>query len=168
MKIKTSFILNGHKILIDIEPQELLLDVLRDRLGVKSPKCGCDRGDCGSCTIMINGKTVRSCLVLAIEVDGQKLTTLEGLMQNNQLTPLQQSFLRNNSFQCGFCTPGVILSATELLERNPRPDEDEIKEAIAGNLCRCTGYQPIIDAITHLITTQNSSPSKEKRKGVKS
>jgi carbon-monoxide dehydrogenase small subunit len=159
MKIKISFILNGYRILIEVEPQELLLDVLRDRLGVKSPKCGCDRGDCGSCTVMINGKTVRSCLVLAIEVDGQHVTTLEGLMQNNQLTPLQQAFIQHNSFQCGFCAPGMILSATELLERNPQPDEQEIKEAIAGNLCRCTGYQPIIDAITQLTTTINSSSS---------
>lgn len=147
MKVKISFILNNSRIYLEIEPQEVLLDVLRDRLGVKSPKCGCDRGDCGSCTVMINGKTVRSCLVLAIEIAGQRVTTLEGLMRNKQLTPLQQAFIDHNSFQCGFCTPGVILSATELLERNPQPNELEIKEALTGNLCRCTGYKPIIDAI---------------------
>jgi carbon-monoxide dehydrogenase small subunit len=165
--IKMFFILNGQKIFIKVEPQEVLLDVLRDRLGVKSPKCGCDRGDCGSCTVMINGKTVRSCLVLAIEVAGQRVTTLEGLLQNKQLTPLQQTFIDHNSFQCGFCTPGVILSATELLERNPQPNELEIKEALTGNLCRCTGYQPIIDAIIDYTTTQKYSSKIEKKKGVK-
>ena len=168
MKVKISFILNGSRIYLEVEPQEVLLDVLRDRLGVKSPKCGCDRGDCGSCTVMINGKTVRSCLVLAIEVAGQRVTTLEGLMQNKQLTALQQAFIDHNSFQCGFCTPGVILSATELLERNPQPDELEIKEALTGNLCRCTGYKPIIDAILDYSTTQQSSSKKQKKKGVKS
>ena len=165
MKIKISFILNGHKLYIDVEPQEILLDVLRDRLGMKSPKCGCDRGDCGSCTVMINEKTVRSCLVLAIEVDNQNVTTLEGLMADNQLTPLQQAFLHNNSFQCGFCAPGIILSATELLESNPQPSEEEIKEAIAGNLCRCTGYQPIIDAVLQLTSNpEKSSPPKATKK----
>lgn len=168
MKIKISFILNGSRVYIDVAPQEVLLEVLRDRLGVKSPKCGCDRGDCGSCTVMINGKTVRSCLVLAIEVAGQKVTTLEGLMKNKQLIPLQQAFIDHNSFQCGFCTPGVILSATELLECNPKPSEHEIKEALTGNLCRCTGYQPIINAILDYTTTQQSSSKKQKKKGVKS
>jgi carbon-monoxide dehydrogenase small subunit len=167
MKRKISFTLNAHRVLIDVEPQELLLDVLRDRLGVKSPKCGCDRGDCGSCSVMINGKTVRSCLVLAIEIDGQEITTIEGLMKNDQLTPLQQSFISHNSFQCGFCAPGIILSATELLAHNTHPSEEEIKESIAGNLCRCTGYQPIIDAITDL--TVSGSPNRvERRNEVKS
>jgi carbon-monoxide dehydrogenase small subunit len=168
MKKKISFALNGRRVRIDVEPQEILLEVLRDRLGVKSPKCGCDKGDCGSCSVMINGKTIRSCLVLAIEVDGQRVMTIEGLMQNNELTPLQQSFIEQNSFQCGFCAPGIILSATELLERNPRPSEEQVKEAIAGNLCRCTGYQPIIDAITHLTHTSISHHSNEKRKEVRS
>ena len=116
---------------------------------------------------MINGKTIRSCLVLAIEVEGQRVTTIEGLMQNNELTPLQQSFIEQNSFQCGFCAPGIILSATELLERNPRPSEEQVKEAIAGNLCRCTGYQPIIDAITHLARVSVSHQDNEKRKEVR-
>lgn len=167
MKRTMSFTLNGRRVRIDVEPQEILLEVLRDRLGVKSPKCGCDRGDCGSCSVMINGKTVRSCLVLAIEVDGQRVTTIEGLMQKKKLTPLQQSFVEQNSFQCGFCAPGIILSATELLERNPQPSEEQVKEAIAGNLCRCTGYQPIIDAITHLAGASIPQHGNEKRKEVR-
>ena len=135
--------------MLAVSPNEVLLEVLRDRLGVKSPKCGCDKGDCGTCTVMLNGKTVRSCLVLAIEIDNQKVVTLEGLMQSG-LTPLQKSFIKHNSFQCGFCAPGMILSATELLAKNQKPDKGEIQEALSGNLCRCTGYSPIIDAISEI------------------
>ncbi len=143
---KITFILNGETRSVIVEPNELLLDVLRDKLGVKSPKCGCDNGDCGACTVMIDRKTVRSCLIFAIEIDGQEIITLEGLSKSG-LTPLQQAFLEHNSFQCGYCAPGMILAATELLANNPHPTEHEIKEAIAGNLCRCTGYTPIIEAI---------------------
>jgi carbon-monoxide dehydrogenase small subunit len=149
MKKEIKFVLNGERISLEVSPNEILLEVLRDTLGLKSPKCGCNKGDCGTCTVMINGKTVRSCLVLAVEIDNQEVVTLEGLMTSG-LTSLQQSFINNNSFQCGFCAPGVILSATELLAANPRPEKKEIQEAISGNLCRCTGYSPIIDAITKL------------------
>jgi aerobic-type carbon monoxide dehydrogenase small subunit (CoxS/CutS family) len=131
---------------LDVEPSDILLDVLRETLGVKSPKIGCERGDCGACTVLLDGKTVRTCLILAIEVDGHEITTLEGLCQSG-LTPVQQSLLQHGSFQCGFCAPGMVLSATELLEKNPHPSRDEVKEAIGGNLCRCTGYEPVIDAI---------------------
>ena len=168
MKKKITFLLNQQTIALDVEPQDVLLDVLRYKIGVKSPKCGCDRGDCGTCTVLINGQTVRSCLVLAIEVDGQHLTTLEGLMTNGQLTPLQQSFLEHNSFQCGFCAPGMILSATELLASNPHPSTEEIKEAVAGNLCRCTGYQPIVDAVHDAATKLPSTKLAKKAKGAKS
>jgi len=144
-----NFLLNGENVSLQVAPDEILLEVLREKLGVKSPKCGCNKGDCGTCTVILNGKTVRSCLVLAIEVDNQDVVTLEGLMGNG-LTPLQESFLKNNSFQCGFCAPGIILSATELLGRNSKPEKKEIQEAIAGNLCRCSGYSPIIDAIIDL------------------
>ena len=137
---------NGEVRQVLVEPGDLLLEVLRDKLGVKSPKAGCGRGDCGACTIMLNGKAVRSCLILAIEVDGSAIDTLEGLSKNG-LTPLQQSFKDHNSFQCGFCAPGMILSAEELLAENPTPTRHEIQEAIAGNLCRCTGYERIIEAI---------------------
>jgi aerobic carbon-monoxide dehydrogenase small subunit len=146
-KTLINFNLNGQKIAVEIEPQVTLLEMLRDKLGVKSPKCGCDRGDCGTCTVMLNGQTVRSCLILAIEVDGQKIITLEGIMKDGKLTPLQQAFIEHNSFQCGFCAPGMILSATELLGKNPSPSKEEIQEALAGNLCRCTGYSPIIDTV---------------------
>lgn len=143
---KISFTLNGETRYVHVENSDILLEVLRDKLGVKSPKCGCDSGDCGACTILLNGKNVRSCLIFAVEVAGQEITTLEGLSKNG-LTPLQQAFLDQNAFQCGYCAPGVILAATDLLNNNPNPTEDEIKHAIAGNLCRCTGYTSIIDAI---------------------
>lgn len=149
MKKEINFVLNGERVNLEVAPDEILLEVLRDKLGVKSPKCGCNKGDCGTCTVILNGKTVRSCLVLAIEVDNQQVLTIEGLMESG-LTLLQESFLRNNSFQCGFCAPGIILSATELLGKNSRPEKREIQEAIAGNLCRCSGYSPIIDAIIDL------------------
>ncbi len=148
-----NFKLNGTSQSLSVKSDDVLLDVLRDRLGIKSPKTGCDRGDCGACTVFLNGKTVRSCIVLAVEADGCEIVTLEGLSEKP--TRLQESFARHNSFQCGFCTPGVILSATELLRKNPHPDKKEIKEAIAGNLCRCTGYTPIIEAIGEC---QNAKP----------
>jgi aerobic-type carbon monoxide dehydrogenase small subunit (CoxS/CutS family) len=150
MSTRINFKLNGQKYNLDVEPYEILLEALRDRLGVKSPKCGCSRGDCGTCTVLLDGKTVRSCLVLAIEINGSEITTIEGLMADGKLTALQESFLAHNSFQCGYCSSGMILSATELLSENPKPSQQEIKEALSGNLCRCTGYSPIIDAITDL------------------
>ena len=143
---KISINLNGETRYVHVEPNDVLLDVLRDKLGIKSPKSGCERGDCGACAVLLNGKSVRSCLVLAIEVDNQEITTIEGLSKNG-LTPLQESFIKHNSFQCGFCAPGVTISATELLMKNPHPNKEEIQEAIAGNLCRCTGYESIIEAI---------------------
>ncbi len=143
---KIKFILNDEIRSIEVKPNETLLDILRDKLGTKSPKCGCDKGDCGACAVLLNGKSVRSCLIFAIEVDGQEVTTLEGISQP-KLTKIQEKFIAFNSFQCGYCAPGVIISTTELLEHNPHPDLDEIKEALSGNLCRCTGYKPIFDAI---------------------
>ena len=138
--------LNGETRRVDVEPNDVLLDVLREKLGVKSPKVGCDRGDCGTCTVFFNGVTVRSCLVLAMEADGAEVVTLEGISKDGP-TKLQQAFVKHNSFQCGFCAPGMVLSATELLQKNPHPAKEDIQEAIAGNLCRCTGYSPIIEAI---------------------
>lgn len=143
---KITFKLNGETRSIQVEPNEVLLEVLRDKIGLKSPKCGCDSGDCGACTVIVNGKTVRSCLILAIEINGQDVLTLEGISKNG-LSPLQKALHERNVFQCGYCAPGMILSATELIMRNPHPTEHEIKEAIAGNLCRCTGYTPVIEAI---------------------
>ena len=146
------FKLNGEKIAITVEPNDVLLDVLRGRLGIKSPKVGCDRGDCGTCTVLLDGRTIRSCLALAVEADGAEIVTLEGANTTRKWTQrLQKKFHEKNAFQCGFCAPGVILSATELLETNPKPSEHEIKEAIAGNLCRCTGYEPIVEAIAETV-----------------
>lgn len=143
---KINLILNGEKRSVVVEPDEILLSVLRDKLGAKSPKCGCDRGDCGACAVLLNGKSVRSCLIFAIEVDGQEIVTLEGLSTNG-LSKLQERFLELNSFQCGFCTSGMTISATELLEENPNPTIEEVKEHLSGNLCRCTGYTSIIEAV---------------------
>lgn len=141
-----TFTLNGEKRHLMVDNSDILLEVLREKLGVKSPKCGCDSGDCGACTVLLNGKNVRSCLIFAVEVEGQEVTTLEGISKDG-LTPLQEAMLSQNAFQCGFCAPGVILAATDLLNNNPHPTEHEIKHAIAGNLCRCTGYTSIIKAI---------------------
>ena len=146
MKKTITFNLNGDLRSVEVEPGDILLDVLRTRLGIKSPKIGCEKGDCGACTILLNGKVVRSCLILAIEVDGQEVVTVEGIGRNGA-TKLQKAFVDQNSFQCGFCAPGMVLAATALLDRNPHPTEGEVKDALAGNLCRCTGYQPIIDAV---------------------
>ncbi len=146
---KISFTLNGERRQVHVSPNEILLEVLRYKMGVKSPKSGCDSGDCGACTVILDGKAVRSCLIFAVEVDGQEILTLEGLSADG-LSPLQQALLEKNAFQCGYCAPGMILSAHELLSNKPHPTEGEIKEAISGNLCRCTGYQPIIDAIKSL------------------
>jgi len=140
------FILNHEKRVINVEFHETLLEVLREKLGVKSPKCGCDRGDCGACNVLLNGQSVRSCLILAVEVDGQEIVTVEGISKHG-LTKVQEAMIDNNAFQCGFCAPGIIISATELLNNNQNPTIEEIKEALSGNLCRCTGYLPILDAV---------------------
>ena len=138
--------LNGEARRVAVAPNETLLDVLRGRLGIKTPKEGCGRGDCGACTVLLDGKAVRSCLILAIETDGQSVTTLEGVGKEGP-TALQEAFVKQNVFQCGFCAPGVVLAASALLAENPQPGEHEVREALAGNLCRCTGYEPIVKAV---------------------
>lgn len=137
---------NGVARTLEVEPSDLLNEVLRDKVGTKSVKVGCDRGDCGTCTVLLNGRAVRSCLVLAAEADGSDILTLEGISKEGGAA-LQKALHKRNSFQCGFCAPGVVLSATELLRKHKKPTRPEIQEAIAGNLCRCTGYSPIIEAI---------------------
>jgi carbon-monoxide dehydrogenase small subunit len=146
MKHAITLNVNGEERELDVEPAETLLDVLRTRVGVKSPKIGCERGDCGSCTVLLDGKAVRSCLILAVEADGHAVITVEGLSKNGP-TELQKRFVAANAFQCGFCAPGTILAASELLAKNPHPTREEVQEAISGNLCRCTGYVAIIDAV---------------------
>ena len=138
--------LNGEVRRAAVAPNETLLDVLRGKFGVKTPKEGCGRGDCGACTVLLDGKAVRSCLILAIEVDGQSVVTLEGVGKDKP-TALQKAFVKNNVFQCGFCAPGMILSSAALLAEKPQPTEHEVREALAGNLCRCTGYEPIVATV---------------------
>ncbi len=130
-----------------VRPRESLLDVLRNKLGLTGTKKGCNEGDCGACTVIMNGRAVNACLVLAVEAEGQKIMTIEGLAQGPQLHPLQEAFMRYGGFQCGYCTPGMLMSAKALLDENPDPTEEEIRKGISGNLCRCTGYTKIIESI---------------------
>ena len=144
--MKLSFDLNGTPQYLDVEPGERLLPLVR-RLGMKSVKEGCDTGDCGACTVLVDGRAVRSCLMVAPQVQGKEVTTVEGLGTVDDPHPLQQTFLDSGAVQCGFCTPGMVLVAYELLLHNDNPTRDEVAEAISGNLCRCTGYVKIVDAI---------------------
>jgi carbon-monoxide dehydrogenase small subunit len=148
-----SFILNGEDRKIHIQPYKTLADVLRYQMGLKSLKCGCERGDCGTCTVWVNDKPVRSCLILGVEAAEQKVTTLEGLMKDGKPTPLQLKLHGDNAYQCGFCAPGMLMSLEALMRDNKKPDEEEIKEAIAGNLCRCTGYSSIVESVQELISS---------------
>ena len=139
--------INGSAYARDVDEHRTLLHFLRDDLGLTGTKEGCGSGECGACTIIMNGKSVNSCLVLAAEADGAELETIEGVAVNGELAAIQQALHDNHAVQCGFCTPGMVMSATDLLRRNPHPSRDEIIDAIEGNFCRCTGYQQIIEAI---------------------
>lgn len=132
---------------IAIKPNKTLADVLRDELELTGTKKGCEVGECGTCTVILDGKPVNSCLILAVQADGKDVLTIEGLERDQGLSPVQQAFVDKGAIQCGFCTSGMILSAKHLLDQNPEPDEKEIRTAISGNLCRCTGYQKIVEAI---------------------
>jgi carbon-monoxide dehydrogenase small subunit len=147
MKLPITITVNGETWPLDVEPNDVLLDVIRESIGAKGAKIGCERGDCGTCTILFDGYTIRSCLMLAVEADGHEITTVEGIPENGVLSPLQDLFISHNSFQCGFCAPGIVLGAHELLRDNPNPTRYDVQHALAGNLCRCTGYEPIIDAV---------------------
>ena len=147
-KMTINFTVNGQEYDLVIPVNRTLTQVLRDNLRLTGTKQGCAVGDCGSCTVLLNGLPVNSCLVLAVEADGQEIITIEGLAQDEQLHPIQQAFVEHGGIQCGFCTPGMILSSKALLDKNPTPTEREIREAISGNLCRCTGYQKIVESIT--------------------
>ena len=138
---------NGESYEALVKPNSTLLDVLRDQLELTGSKRGCDAGDCGSCTVIMDGRPVNACLVLALKAEGREITTIEGLAEGTQLHPIQEAFVEYGAIQCGFCTPGMVLSAKALLDRNPKPTEEEIKSGIAGNLCRCTGYIKIVEAI---------------------
>lgn len=147
MKTLITLKVNGRAWDLAVEPNRTLLDVLRHDLELTGTKRGCDLGECGSCTVILNGKPVNSCLVLAVQANGAEILTIEGLKPPQGLHPLQQAFVEKGAIQCGFCTPGMILSATSLLQKSPKPSEEEIRTALSGNLCRCTGYQKIVEAI---------------------
>lgn len=141
------FTLNGKVVEEEVAPNVTLLEFLRNNLQLTSPKMGCDEGECGTCTVLLNGEPVNSCLVLAVQVENREVTTLEGLGANGELDVIQQAFLENYGLQCGFCTPGMVLATKSLLDRTPYPSEEQIKEALEGNLCRCTGYRQIIESV---------------------
>ena len=145
MKVKLT--INGTLYERDVEPRTLLVHFLRDDLGLTGAKIGCDTSQCGACTVLIDGKALKSCTYLAVQADGSEVTTIESVAKNGALNPLQQSFWENHGLQCGFCTPGMILATTALLQDNPTPTDDEIRHGLEGNLCRCTGYQNIVKAV---------------------
>ena len=147
MKRVLSFTLNGDPIEVVCKDNMTLLDLLRDKLGLTGTKKGCEQGECGACTVMLDGKPVNSCCTLAVECEGRDVVTVEGIAKNGQLHPIQKQFIEKWALQCGYCTPGMIMSAKALLDVNPHPTELEIREAIEGNLCRCTGYAKIMEAI---------------------
>jgi aerobic-type carbon monoxide dehydrogenase small subunit (CoxS/CutS family) len=151
MKKELKFKVNGQPYDIFIEPKKLLVEVLRDLIGLTGTKRGCNSSSCGACTVMLNGMSVKSCSVLALQANGAEITTVEGLAKGNQLSPLQRAFLDHGSYQCGFCTPGMLMSSTALLTENPKPTKQQIKEGIDGNICRCTGYNSIIRAVTAVV-----------------
>ena len=144
---KVSVTVNGVKYEASVEPRVTLVDFLRAELGLTGTHVGCEHGVCGACTILMNGRSVRSCIMLAVQADGAELTTVEGLSIDGQLHPIQEAFRESHGLQCGFCTPGFLMTIFELLEENPNPGDEEINEALGGNLCRCTGYQSIVEAV---------------------
>jgi carbon-monoxide dehydrogenase small subunit len=158
MTMRIELTVNGRTRSIDIEPHHTLLDVLRDDLGLTGTKECCLVGECGACTVMVDGRTVDSCLMLGIEADGASVTTVEGLAVDGRLTPLQQAFLDHGAAQCGFCIPGQLLSAQALLADVPRPSRADVEEGLAGNLCRCAGYEQIIEAVLAAVSGERLEP----------
>jgi aerobic carbon-monoxide dehydrogenase small subunit len=147
MKQSVTITVNGVQQTHEVEPRTLLVHFLRDTLGLTGTNIGCDTSQCGACTVLLDGAAVKSCTVLALQADGSNVTSIEGLAQNGKLHPLQEAFWEKHGLQCGFCTPGMILTAVDMLNRNPHPNEAEIREGLEGNICRCTGYQNIVRAI---------------------
>ena len=141
------FILNGKNVSVDVEADEVLVDTLREKLMLTGTKKGCGTGDCGTCTVLLDGEAVRSCILLTAMVEGRKVTTIEGVGSVGNLHPVQQAFIDASAVQCGFCTPGMVLTSIALLNKNPNPTEEEIRTALSGNLCRCTGYEKIVKAV---------------------
>jgi carbon-monoxide dehydrogenase small subunit len=147
--IEITLTVNGKERTLAVSPNDTLLEVVRDYLDLTGSKEGCGEGVCGSCTVLMDGHPVRACLTLALEADGSAVTTVEGLAEGEALSPLQQSFIDHGAVQCGFCTPGMLMSATALLDENPSPDRQKVRQALSGNICRCTGYTKIVDAVAH-------------------
>jgi carbon-monoxide dehydrogenase small subunit len=141
------FVINGQSVELRVKPWRTLLEMIREDLKLTGTKEGCGHGECGSCTVILAGRTVNSCLVPAVEADGQEIVTIEGLSEGDRLDPIQEAFVEQAGMQCGFCTPGMIISAKALLDKNPDPNEEEIRQALAGNFCRCTGYTKIIESV---------------------
>jgi aerobic carbon-monoxide dehydrogenase small subunit len=154
MPVSISLLINDRLYPVTVEPDEVLVDVLREKIGLTGTKKGCSTGDCGACTVLMDNKPVTSCLVLAVSAVGKSIVTIEGLEKDGGLDPIQKSFLDHFAVQCGFCTPGMVLSVKALLDNNPNPTEEEIRYAISGNLCRCTGYQKVVEAVEALIETR--------------
>ena len=147
MSDPVTLVVNGEERSLEIEGRTLLVHLLRDALGLTGAHIGCDTSQCGACTVLLDGRAVKSCSVLAHQADGREVTTIEGLAQDGEPNPLQRAFVEHHGLQCGFCTPGIILTATDLLSHNPSPSDNEIRHALRGNLCRCTGYQGIVESI---------------------
>jgi carbon-monoxide dehydrogenase small subunit len=147
MKLLVSLNVNGQSYDLALAPHRTLLEVLREDVGLTGTKRGCDDGDCGACTVLVDGAPITSCMMLAVDAQGKAITTIEGLAVNGKLHPLQRAFIDHGALQCGFCTPGMILTAKYLLDENPHPTDEEIREGLAGNLCRCTGYVQILEAV---------------------
>lgn len=155
MKRLISITVNRKRYELAVEPNMTLLDLIREELSLTGTKQGCGEGECGACTVRLDGKPVSSCIVLAVEADGREVETIEGLEHENGLHPIQKAFVEKGAIQCGFCTPGMVMSSKSLLDNNPRPDEQEIRKAISGNLCRCTGYQKIVEAVQSVSDQSN-------------
>jgi aerobic carbon-monoxide dehydrogenase small subunit len=164
MKKKIQITLNGKKTTLEVPNHRLLLDLLRDEIGLTGTKEGCGTGDCGACTVLLNGKPVNSCLVLSGELEGADLVTIEGLKIGPELHPIQKAFIQDGGAQCGYCTPGMLMMSKALLDENPNPTEEEIRFALSGNLCRCTGYAKIIQAVQDTAAELRGSGKREDRK----
>jgi aerobic carbon-monoxide dehydrogenase small subunit len=154
---RVSFTLNGRRVTLAVEPRQHLADALRQLVGLTGTHLGCEHGACGACTVLLNGEAVRGCLLLAVQAEGQDITTIEGASPAGGLSTIQEAMHRHHALQCGFCTPGMVLALTSLFAHTPCPNETEIREAISGNLCRCTGYQPIINAALAVAAANRST-----------
>jgi aerobic carbon-monoxide dehydrogenase small subunit len=164
--VKIRFVLNGKEMSVEASPDQRVVELLREKLHLTGTKEGCGAGECGACTILVDGQSRLSCLMLAAQLDGSRVITIEGLAADGTIHPLQQAFIEHGAVQCGFCSPGMVLSAVALLQQQPQPSRPEIRQGLSGNLCRCTGYQKIVDAVEAVVQTAPSSlPDKGEQEG---